>query len=87
MPTKDTSDTTVQPTTSMSTGDAINVLAKQLAALQEQAALEAAAEAARIEANKPPVERRVDRLEKIIEHLNTQIVKLSGHSYTGYIQE
>lgn len=69
----------------LSTGDAIAILAKQLAALQEQAALEAAAEAARIEAAKPPIERRVDKLERVLEHLNTQMKRVGGHGYEGYL--
>lgn len=70
----------------LSTADAISILAKQLAALQEQSALEAAAEVARIEAAKPPIERRVDKLERIIEHVNTQIRRVGGHGYEGYLE-
>jgi len=38
-----------------------------------------------LEASKTPDQKRIDNLERIIEHMNAQIVRVGGHSYKLYL--
>ena len=38
-----------------------------------------------LEASKTPEQKRIDNLERIIEHMDAQIVKAGGHSYKLYL--
>jgi hypothetical protein len=67
-----------------STAEALEAARKQLADLTHQLAEEQAAEIARREASKSPIERRVDLLEKRVLFLAEQTQRLGGHHYNLY---
>ncbi len=68
-----------------SIGELLEQKKRELAALTDQLIAEENVRIAQIEASKSPLERRLDRLEAALEHIDTQVVRLAGHSYRGYI--
>jgi len=58
---------------------------KALQALYDQKVQEEQMRLQALEAAKSPDQKRIDNLERIIEHLDAQIKNLGGHSYKLYL--